>query len=33
MGTYFAAIIFGFLLGVAFTAVGFLSDVKGGAKK
>ncbi len=33
MGTYIAAIVFGFLLGVVFTAVGFLSDVKGGGKE
>ena len=33
MGTYLAAIVFGFLLGMVFTAVGFLSDVKGGGKE
>ncbi len=33
MGTYIAAIVFGFLLGVVSTAVGFLSDVKGGGKE
>lgn len=33
MGTYFAAMVFGFLLGAVFTAAGFLADAKGGERK